>query len=377
MDTENPGSAEPTVPVAPVRLGDNGVIPATDPVVGEKRGSPGLVAVIIFLLIVAAAGAYFFFLPKAVPEPGVTTQASAAKEKYAGKKILYIDSYHEGYEWSDGITTGIRDTLKGTGVDLRVVRMDTKRNPTEDFKLAAAAKVRDEITAYKPDVVLSSDDNAFKYVIQQYYKDAKLPVVFCGLNWDASGYGAPYSNTTGMVEVSLTAQILGNLQPFAKGTRLGYLSADTETEHKNLIYYEKLFGLKFEKTYFVKDMASWKTAFAALQKEADLVIFENNAGIADWDDKVAEDFARANIAVPVGTTNAWTMKESVLGITKVPNEQGEWSAKAALRILDGTPPSSIPLVKNEKGTLIINLGLAEKLGIVFPPNILKNAQVVQ
>ena len=71
------------------------------------------------------------------------------------------------------------------------------------------------------------------------------------------------------------------------------------------------------------------------------------------------------------------MKESVLGITKIPDEQGEWSAMAALRIIDGTRPQDIPITKNEKGTLIVNLGLAEKLNIVFPPNILKNAEVAE
>lgn len=303
--------------------------------------------------------------------------APVQQQKYAGKRIVYVDSYHEGYEWSDGITAGIKKVLNGTGADLRIIRMDTKNNTSEDFKKAAAMKARAEIEAYGPHVLITSDDNAFKYLVAEYYKDAKLPVVFCGLNWDASVYGAPYTNTTGMVEVSLTTQILDQLRPFAKGPRLGYLSADTETEHKNLTYYEKLFGLHFEKTYFVKDMASWKSAFAALQTETDLVIFENNAGILDWNDKDAEDFAKANTRVPVGTTNPWTMKESVLGITKVPDEQGEWSAMTALRIMDGTPPQDIPLTKNEKGALIVNLGLAEKLNIVFPPNILKNAQVAE
>ncbi len=328
------------------------------------------------LLVALMIGGYFLFLrqPKQVV---VVTPPPMADQKYAGKKVVYVDSYNQGYAWSDGITTGIKKTFEGTGINLDIIRMDTKIHPDEDFKIAAGDKAHAEIEAFHPDLLIVSDDNAFKYVVQKYYKDAPLPVVFCGINWDASTYGVPYTNTTGMVEVSLTTQILENLKPFAKGSRLGYLSADTETEHKNLNFYEKLFALKFEKSYFVKDMASWKKAYTALQKETDLVIFENNAGIQNWNDKEAEDFAKANIAVPVGTTNPWTMKESVLGITKIPNEQGEWASQAALRILDGTKPNDIPMTKNEKGTLIINLQLAEKLNIVFSPNILKNAQVAE
>lgn len=354
---------------------DSSVTPPEATLVETSQLSMGKVFVGLLVLLVLG-GAY---LLAGFDRNGVTPitpiEAIPTAEKYLGKKIVYVDSYHEGYEWSDGITAGIKKEFEGTGIDLRIIRLDTKRNPSEEWKTKAATDALAEITAYRPDVLIVSDDNAFKYVIQKSFKDVELPVIFVGLNWDASGYGAPYTNTTGMIEVSLTTQIIDHLKPFAKGNRLGYLSADTETERKNLMYYEKLFGLKFEKSYFVKDMDSWKKAFLALQKETDLVIFENNAGISDWDDKVAEEFARANIAVPVGTTNPWTMKESVLGITKIPNEQGEWAGITALRILDGTPPSTIPLVKNEKGALVVNLSLAEKLQIVLPPNILKNAAI--
>ncbi len=36
------------------------------------------------------------------------TDGGKPDESYTGKTILYLNSYHEGYEWSDGITKGIR-----------------------------------------------------------------------------------------------------------------------------------------------------------------------------------------------------------------------------------------------------------------------------
>ena len=309
--------------------------------------------------------------------PSTSSPLVAEKLSYAGKKVLYIDSYNEGYDWSDGITQGVKATLEGSGATLQIIRMDTKRNPGEDFKKAAGEKAKAEIESFKPDVLIVSDDNAFKYVVVPYYKDAKLPIVFCGLNWDAGLYGAPYTNTTGMVEVSLTLQIIEHLKEYAHGTRLGYLSADNETERKNLVYYEKLFGLVFSKTYFVKTMAEWKEAFTKLQTESDVLIFENSAGISDWSDADAEAYALAHTKIPVGTTNLWTMKESLLGITKVPDEEGEWAAGAALEILSGVSPSTIPLVKNKRGNLAVNFKIAEVLGVKFSPSILKNAQVIK
>lgn len=222
-----------------------------------------------------------------------------------------------------------------------------------------------------------SDDNAFKYIIVPFYKDVALPVVFSGLNWDASLYGAPYANTTGMIEISLTNQIIDHLKTYARGNRIGYLSADTETERKNLEYYGKLLNINFDKSYFVKNMAEWESAFLKLQNETDLVIFENNAGILDWNSTTSAIYALANTKVPMGTTNPWIMDYSLLGITKIPEEQGQWQAEAALKILDGTKPSEIPLVRNKRGNLMVNLKIAKELGVIFNSSILKNAQVIQ
>ena len=49
----------------------------------------------------------------------------------AGKKIFFINSYHSGYAWSDGIGKGIKDILNGTGIELKTYDMDTKRNTSD------------------------------------------------------------------------------------------------------------------------------------------------------------------------------------------------------------------------------------------------------
>jgi hypothetical protein len=103
------------------------------------------------------------------------------------KKVLLVDSYHEGYAWSDGEVAGAKSVFKDT-VDLKVVRMDTKRNPSADAKKQAGEKVKAEIEAFKPDAVIVLDDNSVKYVTVPFYKDSPLPFVFAGVNWDASSY---------------------------------------------------------------------------------------------------------------------------------------------------------------------------------------------
>jgi len=294
---------------------------------------------------------------------------------YTGKKILYINSYHEGYEWSDGIFAGIQGVLNSADVHLKTVQMDTKRNTSEAFKSEAGLAAKRTIEAFKPDVVITSDDNAFKHVILPYYRDAALPVVFCGLNWDASIYGAPYKNTTGMIEVALIPQLLDHLRQYARGDRIGYLEVDVLTARKEAEYMKRLFQLDLQEQY-VKTFDEWKKAFVEMQKDLDILIVGNNAGINDWDDKEARRFAEENTKTPTGGIYTWMMPYVLIGVTKVEKEQGAWAAQAALNILDGTPPSGIPVVANKDGNLMLNLPIADRLGVVFSLSMIRNATIV-
>lgn len=296
-------------------------------------------------------------------------------KKYNGKKVLFIDSYHEGYAWSDGITRGVQTILRGTGVDLKVIRMDTKRNTNEDFKKAAALKAKAEIEAFKPDVVIAADDNASKFLIEPYFKNAELPFVFCGVNWDATVYGYPYSNTTGMVEVTPIPQIIEQLKPYARGSRLGFIAPDLLTAKKEAANYKSVFGYDVT-TYYANDMEDWKKGYLELQNQVDMIIVASDGGL--YDDKADElrAFVEANTKVPTGAAYDFMAPLALIAYGKVAEEQGAWSAQAALKILDGTPPSGIPIVKNKEGTLIINAKVASTLGVSIPYELIASADQV-
>ena len=287
---------------------------------------------------------------------------------YDGRRVLHIDSYHLGNTWNDRIADAVRETLADSGVELKVIHMDTKRNPSKAFKEQAALKAREVIAEFKPDVVTASDDNASKYLIMPYYKNAELPFVFCGLNWDASTYGFPYANVTGMVEVSPVPQIVRLLKRYAKGDKIGYLTEDTLTKRKEMEYHRKLFGLEYDQVYLVNTFAEWKEAFRRAQDEVDMLIILGVAKLTDFDNDAAAQFAEAHTRIPTGTDFGWLMHVAMLGVGKVPEEQGRWAARAALRILDGVPPSQIPLAYNKEGKLYFNTKIAANLGISeFPP----------
>jgi ABC-type uncharacterized transport system substrate-binding protein len=291
------------------------------------------------------------------------------------KKVIFIDSYHAVYAWSDGITEGIKKVL-GDKYDLKIVRMDTKNNTSEDFKRQAGEKAKQAIEAFKPDVVIAADDNASKYVIVPYYKDKDLPFVFCGLNWDASVYGFPTKNVTGMVEVSMVTPLKDAMSKFAKGQRVGFLGADNETDHKEAEMITKKFNLPLT-SKFAKTFDEWKAAYKELQSQADMLLIINNAGIAGWNDAEAKKFVLENTKIPSGTVHDHVAPFVLIGYTKLAPEQGEWAAQAAVKIMEGKSPNDIPVAENQKGQLFANVPLAQKMGVTFPLEMLKAAKVIK
>lgn len=294
---------------------------------------------------------------------------------YDGKKVLYVDSYHEGYDWSDGITAGIRSVLDGTGVDLKIVHMDTKRNTSEEFKKQAGEKVKAAIDEFKPDVVIVSDDNACKYVIVPYYKDGTLPFVFCGVNWDASIYGLPCKNVTGMLEVAPIVQLLDQLKLYAKGDRIGFLAPDNETARKEAENYKKVFNIDMT-TYYATDVEDWKKGFSELENSTDMLIIDSDGGLYKDQAKDLQAFVEANSKIPSGTCYDFMAPYALIGFTKIAEEQGQWAGSTALTILDGTSPADIPVAKNEQGKLILNVKLAQKIGINIPYEVVESAAMV-
>jgi ABC-type uncharacterized transport system substrate-binding protein len=114
-----------------------------------------------------------------------------------------------------------------------------------------------------------------------------------------------------------------------------------------------------------------------MQGEVDLVLLGNVAGINDWNEAAAAAFVAETVKVPVGAMYDFMMPYAMLGLTKVAAEQGIWSGKTALAILKGEKPSAIPIASNKEGQIMVNVKLASKAGVVFKPELVRNAVVVK
>ncbi|NOX25922.1 MAG: hypothetical protein GXP59_07410 [Deltaproteobacteria bacterium] len=294
----------------------------------------------------------------------------------ARKKILYVDSYNPQYMWTADITAGIKAVLAARrDVELKIFHMDTKRHKSEKFKKAAAVRAKKLIDSWRPDVVIASDDNAAKYLIAPYYKGSKLPVVFCGLNWDASVYGFPTKNITGMVEVALYRPTVKALKKFTRGSRIGYLASDTVSERKEYNNIVKRFHAHFQ-SRFVKTFVELKQAFLDLQKSSDLIIIQECRSVKGFDDNEMIRFVNENTRVPTGAMQKYLAHYVLLTFAKVGEEQGRYAARTALAILGGKSPAAIPLTANHQARLYVNMGIARTLGLKIPRELLVNAHLI-
>ncbi|MCP4132242.1 MAG: ABC transporter substrate-binding protein [bacterium] len=292
---------------------------------------------------------------------------------YTGKKILFVNSYHDGYAWSDGIVKGAEDLADAADIDFEIFEMDSKRNTSVDFIKKSALRAKKAIEEYKPDIVIVCDDNAAKYLIVPHFKNAKLPFVFCGVNWDASVYGFPFDNVTGMLEVEYINGIIGYMRDHAKGDKIGLISTDVISDRRSAENYKTQLNIKLSKEVYVKTVADWKKEFVKIQNEVDMLIISNVVGIKGWDNDDMQEWMLNNTKIPTGTSNEWVMKYSVMGLIKIPEEHGRWSVKSAMKIFDGASPRSIPIVKSKEGRLFVNTTLAKKLNIKIDDTLMQNA----
>ena len=134
-----------------------------------------------------------FFLLLVMAMPAVSARSAISQ----GKKVMVVMSYHQTYKGEIEIREGLEKALPGAR--FKYVWLDTKIN-----KKGGPEKAKEAIELYqefKPDGVIAADDSAQELFVVPYLKDKEpVPVVFCGVNFEAGKYGYPAGNVTGVLE---------------------------------------------------------------------------------------------------------------------------------------------------------------------------------
>lgn len=331
--------------------------------------------VIVLMVLALGIGAVAFLSSR---KPVDVWDASQNHPVLENKKVLVLHSYHAEYAWSAGVMEGIRSVLDvRTGAQLKICWMDTHRNSSEDFKLKAAQKALALIHEWNPDLVVVSDDDAVKYVVEPYLNRTALPVVFCGVNWSLDRYRlATNSNVTGIIETALYPQLIDTLMSYAKGPRIGFIAGDNVNSTVEAAAVKQAFPQFPVHVYATHTFANWKASVKRACEEVDLLLIDNNAGVDGWDPEEAKRWIYEEVSIPTGSPNGWMSEYCLVTFAKNAREQGCWAAHAACRILTGTPPSAIPVARSQKASIFLNMNLAKKLGVRFPMELIDNAHLI-
>lgn len=111
------------------------------------------------------------------------TQSELGQEEQLN--ILLLNSYHDGYVWSNDLKTGVKDVfdVHFKNYNMRIEHMDTKNKSTDAYLLELRDLYLTKFDEETFDLIICADDNALKFLLK-YHDEVfgETPVFFCGVN---------------------------------------------------------------------------------------------------------------------------------------------------------------------------------------------------
>jgi len=301
-------------------------------------------------------------------------------------RILVVLSYHDDYVWQKEVRQGIEQVL-AKKCEIVYFNLDSRNHPEGAGE--KGYKAHDLFLRIKPDGVIAADDAAQIHFVVPYLRGkVDTPVVFLGVNNDASDYGYPASNVTGVVErfhIHETIALLKQLTPqvktiafFARANEPSTRGTFNQIRAEMEQYPLKVVGLWESDTY----EEALKLA-EELKGKADAIHVEQVEGIRDRNGR-----SYTNKELIRKISDIWGTKPLICGQTYSARygclcsvvesglEQGAIASKMLLQILGGTPVSKVPITRNYTGFKVINVSVVKKLGLTPQPIVLRGAKLV-
>lgn len=281
-----------------------------------------------------------------------------AKNSYAddNQKVLILNSYHQGYNWTDALVSGILDTLKSELPNLNplIEYMDTKRLKSSEYQETYFRLLSMKYAKNPPELVIASDDNAFHF-LRKYRTSLfpQTPVVFMGVNhFTPSMLKGHEDKITGVIQhadIAATIEAALKLHPKARGVAV--IAGDSATGRgykKQTKAVQPLFkGIEFE----YLDGANLTTGelIARLKNlPPDYIgllctwVRDRSGTYTRWE--VGYPKLSAACKVPLyGVIDDMLNYGALGGKVQSGRTHGIAAARLALRIIKGEPPSAIPV----------------------------------
>jgi two-component system, cell cycle sensor histidine kinase and response regulator CckA len=289
------------------------------------------------------------------------------------KNVLYINSYHHGYQWSDEIHDGIRDVLRKSDykIDLQIEYMDTKKYLYDPINISLFKLYSEKFVNETFDVIIVSDNYAYNFVIEHrevLFKD--IPLVFCGMNnFEAADVSS--GNLTGIVEtfdLISTLNVARKLHPDkTKMVVVGDQSITGRSIEQQVYTMLRLYDEPLEVEFW------FKLTLEETKKRVEKLTDGTFLFFSPWYQTIkgrfftAEEVMQevyAHSSVPIYTAWEFLLGHGAVGGRLLSGRHhGEMAAQIALRILDGERAETIPVILEPTGLYMFDYQVMQKLNI--------------
>ncbi len=288
------------------------------------------------------------------------------------KKVLVLHSYHQGLVWTDDIMEGIYSVFNKSVIDTEIFieYMDTKRyfdGPGGKYVERLREMYKDKYGAIKMDVIISSDDNAFQFLLRHHDElFPGTPIVFCGVNrLEDTMLAGHDTHITGVIEfLDKRANIDLALALHPESDKVVIITDTSTTGTGNRRILEGLadeYRGRAEFTFIDRDHRGL-TLQELLERLKDL----EEGSVVYYSDflRSGETYIIQETAVPqismVSGRPVYTHYDEILGLGVVGGKlvngrsHGRTAAHMAIDILEGTPAGSIPVHKESINTFMFD-----------------------
>lgn len=312
------------------------------------------------------------------------------------QRVLLLHSYHEEYIWLQNVNRGILQALEEEryfpekNIQVESFYMDTKRKTTPEWKESVAVQAIEKITAWKPHVVIASDDNAQAYVVKKLAGTA-TPFVFLGVNADPMDYGylqspeSPGGNVTGCIErerFELSLALLKQLVPGIQ--RIAVICDDGPTGRPIMQRVQSSAaeaGVSIVAASQIGRFSDWKRFVLDVQDKADALLVIVYHTLRDdsgnhVDPDAVLNWTVTNNRLPDFGFWKWAVEGGLLCSEAISGyQQGHYAGTVAAYVLAGQSPGEFAVQMPRRGEICINKARANMLGVRIPPELAKSATI--
>jgi PAS domain S-box-containing protein len=290
------------------------------------------------------------------------------------KNVLYLNSYENGYQWSDTILDGFKSVIAQSGftIDLHIEYMDTKIRYDQKVKMHLFALYAHKYRNVDFDAIIVSDNNGFDFYLQfqnELFPD--VPTVFCGINDFSPLSIQGMDHITGVVEsfdIQMNLELARKFHPDRK--RLIIIEDNSTTAQAIKSQILKAFSNIADKPKFellkANSLDQLTADASAIARDSVFYLIpfymDNEKGRytaneitnALWHATGAPIYSNWKFAVGSGVVGGKVIDGFQHGIT---------AGHMAMRVLEGEDPAGIPIVKPNDEFLIFDNNIMDKFGI--------------